>query len=227
MSTSKGGDGTHHVAAVADVEPHRLAWVRRPPGGHQIGQQIFADGEARRHAQRRRKSLGERGLEPGRVVEQLHRTGQERAAVLVQHQAAADAVEQGDAEGRFELGERRARRRLRPGDPTGRGARRAGPRRGHEDLEAGQRQAQTLIGYIGHDERDYPLFGSSKRRYDAAMWKLFSREPLHDPIAPPVPGATNEIKTTTCYMCACRCGIRVHLRDGEVRYIDGNPANTR
>ena len=28
---------------------------------------------------------------------------------------------------------------------------------------------------------------------------------------------------TTCYMCACRCGIRVHLRDGEVRYIDGNP----
>ncbi len=32
-----------------------------------------------------------------------------------------------------------------------------------------------------------------------------------------------EIKTTTCYMCACRCGIRVHLRNGEVRYIDGNP----
>jgi anaerobic selenocysteine-containing dehydrogenase len=24
-------------------------------------------------------------------------------------------------------------------------------------------------------------------------------------------------------MCACRCGIRVHLRDGQVRYIDGNP----
>ena len=34
-----------------------------------------------------------------------------------------------------------------------------------------------------------------------------------------------EIRTTTCYMCACRCGIRVHLRDGEVRYIDGNPAH--
>src|SRR3990172_954187 len=33
----------------------------------------------------------------------------------------------------------------------------------------------------------------------------------------------SEVKTTTCYMCACRCGIRVHLRDGEVRYIDGNP----
>ena len=32
-----------------------------------------------------------------------------------------------------------------------------------------------------------------------------------------------EVKTTTCYMCACRCGIRVHIRDGEVRYIEGNP----
>ena len=24
-------------------------------------------------------------------------------------------------------------------------------------------------------------------------------------------------------MCACRCGIRVHLQDGAIRYIDGNP----
>ena len=32
-----------------------------------------------------------------------------------------------------------------------------------------------------------------------------------------------EVKKTTCYMCACRCGIRVHLREGEIRYIDGNP----
>jgi anaerobic selenocysteine-containing dehydrogenase len=47
--------------------------------------------------------------------------------------------------------------------------------------------------------------------------------PVHDPLAAPVPGATTEVKTTTCYMCACRCGIRVHLRNGEVRYIDGNP----
>ena len=31
------------------------------------------------------------------------------------------------------------------------------------------------------------------------------------------------MKTTTCYMCACRCGIRVHLKDGRIRYIEGNP----
>ena len=33
----------------------------------------------------------------------------------------------------------------------------------------------------------------------------------------------DEAKTTTCYMCACRCGIRVHLKDGRIRFIDGNP----
>jgi anaerobic selenocysteine-containing dehydrogenase len=47
--------------------------------------------------------------------------------------------------------------------------------------------------------------------------------PLHDPLTSPAPDAKNEVRNTTCYMCACRCGIRVHLRDGEVRYIDGNP----
>jgi anaerobic selenocysteine-containing dehydrogenase len=39
------------------------------------------------------------------------------------------------------------------------------------------------------------------------------------------PPTGDEVKTTTCYMCACRCGIRVHLRDGRVAYIDGNPAH--
>ncbi len=38
--------------------------------------------------------------------------------------------------------------------------------------------------------------------------------PIHDPSAPPLSGARTEIKTSTCYMCACRCGIRVHLREG-------------
>ncbi len=33
----------------------------------------------------------------------------------------------------------------------------------------------------------------------------------------------DEVKTTTCYMCACRCGIKVHLKNGKVRYIQGNP----
>ncbi len=28
----------------------------------------------------------------------------------------------------------------------------------------------------------------------------------------PSPKVSDEVKTTTCYMCACRCGIKVHLQ---------------
>ena len=50
--------------------------------------------------------------------------------------------------------------------------------------------------------------------------------PLHEPIRITAElDAGNEIKTTTCYMCACRCGIKVHVRGDEVRYIEGNPAH--
>lgn len=37
------------------------------------------------------------------------------------------------------------------------------------------------------------------------------------------PKVSDEVKTSTCYMCACRCGIKVHLKNGKVRYIEGNP----
>ena len=33
---------------------------------------------------------------------------------------------------------------------------------------------------------------------------------------------SDEIRQTTCYMCACRCGINVHLKAGTVSYIEGN-----
>jgi anaerobic selenocysteine-containing dehydrogenase len=36
------------------------------------------------------------------------------------------------------------------------------------------------------------------------------------------PAVSDEVKYTTCYMCACRCGIKVHLKDGQLRYIEGN-----
>ena len=44
------------------------------------------------------------------------------------------------------------------------------------------------------------------------------REPALELSSP----AGDEVRKTTCYMCACRCGINVHLRDGKVRYIEGN-----
>jgi anaerobic selenocysteine-containing dehydrogenase len=31
-----------------------------------------------------------------------------------------------------------------------------------------------------------------------------------------------QVEFTTCYMCACRCGIKVTLDDGKIRFIQGN-----
>jgi len=41
------------------------------------------------------------------------------------------------------------------------------------------------------------------------------------------PQVSDEIRQTTCYMCACRCGINVHMKEGpdgkkQVAYIEGN-----
>ncbi|WP_408636211.1 molybdopterin oxidoreductase family protein [Primorskyibacter aestuariivivens] len=36
------------------------------------------------------------------------------------------------------------------------------------------------------------------------------------------PVVSDEVRKTTCYMCACRCGINVHMKDGKVAYIEGN-----
>jgi anaerobic selenocysteine-containing dehydrogenase len=33
---------------------------------------------------------------------------------------------------------------------------------------------------------------------------------------------SDDVRKTTCYMCACRCGIDVHIKDGKIRYIEGN-----
>ncbi|WP_439140470.1 molybdopterin-dependent oxidoreductase, partial [Roseicyclus sp.] len=36
------------------------------------------------------------------------------------------------------------------------------------------------------------------------------------------PKLSDQTAKTTCYMCACRCGINVHLKAGRVAYIEGN-----
>lgn len=36
------------------------------------------------------------------------------------------------------------------------------------------------------------------------------------------PKVSDEVRKTTCYMCACRCGIDVHMKKGKVAYIEGN-----
>jgi len=45
--------------------------------------------------------------------------------------------------------------------------------------------------------------------------KMESRAELSRPVS-------DEVRKTTCYMCACRCGIDVHIKGGRIRYIEGN-----
>jgi len=45
---------------------------------------------------------------------------------------------------------------------------------------------------------------------------------VHQPDLDTSPKVSDEIRKTTCYMCACRCGINVHMQDGKVKYIEGN-----
>ncbi|MDA3858654.1 MAG: molybdopterin-dependent oxidoreductase, partial [Roseovarius sp.] len=44
----------------------------------------------------------------------------------------------------------------------------------------------------------------------------------HQPKIETSPKVSDEVRKTTCYMCACRCGINVHLKAGKVAYIEGN-----
>ncbi len=44
----------------------------------------------------------------------------------------------------------------------------------------------------------------------------------HQPKLDLSPKVSDEVRKTTCYMCACRCGINVHMKDGKVAYIEGN-----
>ena len=45
---------------------------------------------------------------------------------------------------------------------------------------------------------------------------------IKDRAIPRSPVVSDTVHQTTCYMCACRCGINVHLKDGKIRYIEGN-----
>lgn len=47
--------------------------------------------------------------------------------------------------------------------------------------------------------------------------------PPHEPCLNLSPSPGDEVKHTTCYMCACRCGLKVWIKDGQIRYLQGNP----
>ena len=80
----------------------------------------------------------------------------------------------------------------------------------------------TLLVHLAHEPEHASMKASdgSWRRQRVRAWldRYFRPREQIDP-SPPV---ADEVVPTTCYMCACRCGIRVHLLDGRIRYIDGN-----
>ncbi|MFT3897257.1 MAG: molybdopterin oxidoreductase family protein [Thermomonas sp.] len=45
---------------------------------------------------------------------------------------------------------------------------------------------------------------------------------MSEPVLDLSPSPGDEVKRTTCYMCACRCGIKVWVKGGKIRYIQGN-----
>jgi anaerobic selenocysteine-containing dehydrogenase len=46
---------------------------------------------------------------------------------------------------------------------------------------------------------------------------------MREPTLNPSPSPGDAVHATTCYMCACRCGIKVWTLEGRIRYIQGNP----
>lgn len=48
---------------------------------------------------------------------------------------------------------------------------------------------------------------------------------MREPALQLSPSPGDSVTATTCYMCACRCGIKVWLQDGKIRYLQGNPAH--
>src|SRR5512140_2460292 len=49
--------------------------------------------------------------------------------------------------------------------------------------------------------------------------------PAEDRALPREDTSAQQTHYTTCYMCACRCGIKVTTEGEEVRFIQGNPAH--
>src|SRR5665213_2572637 len=76
------------------------------------------------------------------------------------------------------------------------------------------------LAFLGLDLSAAPEFPAllEEREPNLATRGFFApREAVE--LSPPVHDA---VAYSTCYMCACRCGIKVHLLNGRIRYIEGN-----
>ena len=126
------GDGR----GVAHLQMHPALGVGLEEIRHDQRQQVVADGQRRAHAQRTQALLAAHAaLELGGAVEQLHRVRQQQAALLVEAQTLAMAVEERLCAVPFQFGKRRARRRLRQREALGGAGDVLGPSHRDEDLD--------------------------------------------------------------------------------------------
>jgi sulfite dehydrogenase (quinone) subunit SoeA len=47
--------------------------------------------------------------------------------------------------------------------------------------------------------------------------------PIENRPLPQSPPSYRRVEYSTCYMCACRCGIKVTMENDRIRFIQGNP----
>ena len=137
------GDGR----GVAHLQMHAALRVGLEEIRHDQRQQVVADGQRRPHAQRAETLLAAHAaFELGGAVEQLHRVRQQQAALFVDAQALAVAVEERLRAPALQLGERRARRRLRQCEALG------GERdvlgAGHRDEDLDLAEGESHIDYV-------------------------------------------------------------------------------
>jgi anaerobic selenocysteine-containing dehydrogenase len=108
---------------------------------------------------------------------------------------------------------------------------RANHERDSHDVVASAR-TDISAGTVGPKRRSSPGRASKKagpaakcgqREHLMPDTHLPSRMTGHGEVVATQTPTGDTVKTTTCYMCACRCGIKVHLKDGRIRYIEGNP----
>ena len=111
------GDG----GRVVHLQPDAAFGVGLQEIRHDQRQQIVADGERRAHAQAAQPALAaQQGFDLGSAVEQFHRMRQQQAALVIEAQALALAIEELLVELVLELGQCRAGGGLRQRQRLGR-----------------------------------------------------------------------------------------------------------
>jgi anaerobic selenocysteine-containing dehydrogenase len=76
------------------------------------------------------------------------------------------------------------------------------------------------LEYVDHSPQPAPRAGANTSSTQTSLSE--TKAPSEDDGVETSPIVSDVVKQTTCYMCACRCGINVHIKDGAIRYIQGN-----